>query len=129
MEVTTYFLDSEESSGLVSRVVVAERPLEALEVDFGQSFAMWPPALQNMQSLLSKRRFRLLEVSLPLLPSFDMRSGLGVEEEGVEVFPLTSGEALEPPEFVEDVAGVLSDLEGEAAEGLAWWLISDLCFQ
>ena len=53
------------------------------------------------------------------LPSFNVRSGLGVEEEEVEVFPLTSGEALEPPEFVEDVAGVLSDLEGGAAEGFA----------
>ena len=105
--------------------MVTEQPLEALEVDFGQSFAMWPPALQNMQSLLSKRRFRSSEVSLPLLPSFDMRSGLGVEEEEVEVFPLTLGEALEPPEFVEDVAGVLLDLEGGAAEGFAWRLILD----
>ena len=125
-EVTTYFFDSEESSGLVSGVVVAERPLEALEVDFRQSFAMWPPAPQNMQSLLLKRRFRSLEVSLPSLPSFNMRSGLGVEEEGVEVFPLTSGEALEPPEFMEDVVGVLSDLEGGAVEDFVWRLILDL---
>ena len=106
--------------------MVIERPLKALEVDFGQSFAMWPPALQNMQSLLLKRCFCSLEVSLPSLPSFNMRSGLEVEEEVVEVFPLISGEALEPPEFVEDVAGVLSDLEEGAAEGFAWWLISDL---
>ena len=113
MEVTTYFFDSEESSGLVSRVMVAEQPLEALEVDFGQSFAMWPPALQNMQSLLSKRHFRSSEVSLLSLPSFNVRSGLGVEEEGVEVFPLTSGEALEPPEFVEDVVGVCTEQGGE----------------
>ena len=53
-----------------------------------------------MQSLLSKQHFHSLEVSLPLLPSFDMRLGLGVEEVVVEVFPLTLGEALEPPEFV-----------------------------
>ena len=80
---------------------------------------MWPPAPQNMQSLLSKQCFHSLEVSLPLLPSFDVRSGLGVEEEVVEVFPLTLGEALEPPEFMEDVVAVLSDLEGGAAEGFA----------
>ena len=118
MEVTTYFFDSVESSGLVSRVVVAEQPLEVLEVDFGQSFAMWPPAPQNIQSLLSKQCFCSSEVSLPSLSSFDVRSGLGVEKE-VEVFPLTLGEALEPPEFVEDVVGVLSDLEGRVAEGFA----------
>ena len=64
-----------------------------------------------------------------LLPSFDVRSGLGVEEVEVKVFPLTLEEALEPPEFVEDVAGVLLDLEGRAAEGFTWRLISDLCFQ
>ena len=108
--------------------MVAEQPLEALEVDFRQSSAMWPPVLQNMQSLLSKRCFRSLEVSLPLLPSFDVRSGLGVEvvEVVVEVFPLTSGEALEPLEFVEDVAGVLLDLKGRAVEGFTWQLISGL---
>ena len=117
MEVTTYFFDSKESSSLVSRVVVAERLLEVLEVDFGQSFAMWPLALQNMQSLLSMQRFHSSEVSLLSLPSFNMRSGLGVEEVVVEVFPLTSGEALEPPEFMEDVAGVLLDLKGGAPEG------------
>ena len=63
---------------------------------------------------------------MPLLPSFDVRSGLGVEEVEVEVFPLILGEALEPLEFVEDVAEVLLDLEGGAVEGFAWWLISDL---
>ena len=35
----------------------------------------------------------------------------------MEVFPLISGEALEPLEFIEDVVGVLSDLEGGAVEG------------
>ena len=68
-------------------------------------------------------------MSLPSLSSFNVRSGLGVEEVVVEVFLLTSGEALEPPEFVEDVEGVLSDLEGGVAEGFAWWLILDLCSQ
>ena len=63
---------------------------------------------------------------MPLLPSFRVRLGLGVEEMVVEVFPLTLGEALEPLEFMEDVARVLSDLEGGAVEGFAWWLISDL---
>ena len=86
-------------------------------MDFGQSFAIWPPALQNMQSLLSKWHFHSLKVSLPLLSSFNVRSCLGVEEVEVEVFSLTLGEALEPLEFVEDVAGVLLDMEGEAAEG------------
>ena len=54
------------------------------------------------------------------LPSFDVRSGLGVENEVVEVFPLTLGKALEPPEFVEDVAGVLSDLEEVLRLVLLW---------
>ena len=107
--------------------MVTEQPLEALEVDFGQSFAIWPSALQNMQSLLLKWHFCSSEVSLPSLPSFNVRSGLGVEEVEEEVFPLTLGEALEPPEFVEDVVGVLSDLEEGATEGFAWQLISDLC--
>ena len=106
--------------------MVAEQLLEGLKVDFIQSFAMWPPAPQNMQSLLSKQCFRSSEVSLPLLSSFNMRLGLGVEEVVVEVFPLTSGEALESPEFLEDVAGVLSDLERRAAEGFTWQLILDL---
>ena len=65
-------------------------------------------------------------MSLLSLPSFDVRSGLGVEEEVVEVFPLTSGEALEPLEFVVDVVEVLLDLEGGAAESFVWQLISDL---
>ena len=86
-------------------------------MDFGQSFAIWPPALQNMQSLLLKWHFHSLEVSLPLLSSFNVRSCLEVEEVEMEVFSLTLGEALEPLEFVEDVAGVLLDLEGEAVEG------------
>ena len=117
MEVTIYFFDSEESSGLVSGVVVTEQPLEDLEVDFGQSFVMWPSALQNMQSLLLKQCFHSLKVSLPLLPSFDMRSGLGVKEVKVEVFLLTLREALEPPEFVDNIAGVLLNLKEEAVEG------------
>ena len=113
------FFDFEESSGLVSGVVVTKQPLEALKVGFRQSFAIWPPAPQNMQSLLSKQCFHSSEVSLPSLPSFDVRSGLGVEEVEVEVFPLTLGEALEPLEFMEDVTGVLLDLEEGAVEGFA----------
>ena len=73
-----------------------------------------------MQSLLSKWCFHSLEVSLLLLSSFDVRSGLGVVEVEVEVFLLTSGEVLEPPEFMEDVVGVLLDLERGAAEGFIW---------
>ena len=126
MEATIYFFDFKESSGLVSGVVVAERPLKALEVDFRQSFTIWPPALQNMQSLLLKQCFHSLEVSLLLLPSFDMRSGLALEVVVVEVFPLTLGEALEPLEFMEDVVEVLSDLEEKVTEDFTWWLISDL---
>ena len=126
MEVTTYFFDFKESSGLISGVVVTEQLLKALEVDFRQSFTMWPPAPQNIQSLLLKQCFHSLEVSLPSLPSSNTRSGLGVEEVEMEVFPLTLGEALKPLEFMEDVVGVLSDLEGRVVEGFAWWLISDL---
>ena len=68
-------------------------------------------------------------MSLLSLSSFNVRSCLGVEEVEVEVFPLTSGEALEPPEFVEDIAEVLLDLKRGAAEGFVWQLISDLCSQ
>ena len=50
-----------------------------------------------------------------------MRSGLGVKEKEVEVFPLTLGEALEPPEFMKDVAGVLLDLEGVCTEWRGEW--------
>ena len=64
-----------------------------------------------MQSLLSKWHFHSLGVSLPSLSSVNMRSGLEVEVVVVEVFPLTLGEALKPPEFMEAVAGVLLDLE------------------
>ena len=41
-----------------------------------------------------------MAVSLPTLPDFNTRPGLGVAEVEVEVeaFPLTSEEALEPPE-------------------------------
>ena len=70
-----------------------------------------------MQNLLSKQCFHVLEVSLLSLPSFNMRLGLRVEEEVVDVFPLTLGDALEPPEFIEDMAGVLLDLEGGVVEG------------
>ena len=91
--------------------------MKALEVDFRQSFAIWSSASQNIQSLLSKQHFHSSVVSLPLLSSFNMRSGLGVVEVEVDVFPLTSEEALEPLEFVEDVAGVLLDLQGGVMEG------------
>ena len=92
--------DSKESSVLVSGVLVVACPLEALEVGLGHSFAMRPAAPQNMQSILLKRRLRSTAVSLPSLPDFNKRSGLGVAEveEEVEAFPLTSEEALAPPE-------------------------------
>ena len=126
MEITTYFFDSEKSSGLVSGVVVTEQPLKVLEVDLGQFFAIWSPALQNIQSVLLKQHFGSSEVSLPSLSSFNMRSGLGVEEVVMEVSPLILREALKPLEFMEDLAGVLLDLDGEAMEGFTWQLISDL---
>ena len=52
------------------------RPFAAREVDFGQSLAMCPVRLQNIQSLLSKRCFLSLAVSLPSFPNFDVKSGL-----------------------------------------------------
>ena len=89
-EDATYLFDSEESSGLVSGVLVVACPLEALEVGLGHSFAMQPAALQNMQSILLKRRLCSMAVSLLSLPDFNKRSGLGVAE--------VEEEALEPPE-------------------------------
>ena len=56
---------------------------------------------------------------MPSLPSFDVMSGLGVEVEDMKVSPLASGKALESLEFMEDVVGVLLDLERGAAEGFA----------
>ena len=75
-------------------------PLEALEVGLGHSFTIQSAALQNVQSILSKWHLRSMAVSLLMLPDFNKRSGLGVAEVEVEVeaFPLTSEEALEPPE-------------------------------
>ena len=106
--------------------MVTEQPLETLEVDFEQPFAIWPSVLHNMQSLLSKWHFHSLEASLLLLPSFDVRSGLEVEEVEMEVFPLTSEKALESLESVGDVVEVFSDLEKGPAEGFTWWLILSL---
>ena len=107
-EDATYLFDSEESSSLVSRVLVIVCPLEALEVGLGHSFAMQPAAPQNIQSILSKWHLRSMAVSLLSLPDFNRRSGLGVAEveEEVEAFPLTSEEALEPLECG-DVGGCM----------------------
>ena len=107
-ENATYLFDSEESSSLVSGVLVVACPLEALEVGLGHSFTMRPAALQNMQSILLKWHLYSMAVSLLLLPDFNKRSGLGVAEveEVVEAFPLTSEEALEPLECG-DVGGCM----------------------
>ena len=52
------------------------RPFAAREVDFGQSLAMCPARLQNIQSLFTKRCFLSSVVSLPSFPNFDVKSGL-----------------------------------------------------
>ena len=66
---------------------------------------------------------------MPSLPGFDVKAGLRVEEEEEEVFALTLGVVLEPLEFIEDMAGVLLDLEGGAIEDFIWQLILNLCSQ
>ena len=61
-----------------------------------------------------------MEVSLSLLSSFNVRSGLREEVVVVvvvEVFLLTLREALEPPEFMEDIVGIFLDLEEGAMKG------------
>ena len=61
-EIALYFFES------ARRAAAAPLPLAADDVDFVQSFAIWPGAAQNRQSLLSRRRFRSTGVSLPSLP-------------------------------------------------------------
>ena len=106
------------------------QPLDALEEDLGQSFAICPAFPQNIQSLLSKRHFRSSAVSLPSLPNFDEMSDLGAEV--LAVFPLDSLESLEEPELFpeeEDVEGLSEDLEDvaeELLEGFTCRLTSDL---
>ena len=108
-------------------------PLDALEEDLGQSFAICPVFPQNIQSLLSKQCFCSSVVSLPSLPNFDEMSDLGAEV--LVVFPLDSLESLEEPELFleeEDVEGLLEDLEDVVEgllEGFTWWLTSDLYSQ
>ena len=75
-KVADYFFVSTETSGLVSRAAVVARPFAAQEVDFGQSLVMCPARPQNIQSLLSKRCFLSLVVSLPSFPNFDIKSSL-----------------------------------------------------
>jgi len=50
--------------------------LELLEVDFGQSLAIWPGCLQNMQSLSLMCRWHSSSVNLPSFPRW-----VGVSEE------------------------------------------------
>ena len=106
------------------------QPLDALEEDLGQSFAICPAFPQNIQSLLSKQCFHSSAVSLPSLPNFDEISDLGVEV--LVVFPLDSLESLEELELFpeeEGVEGLSKDLEDvveELLEGFTCQLTSDL---
>jgi len=55
--------------------------LELLEVDFGQSLAIWPGCPQNMQSLSLMHCWRSSSVNLPSFPRW-----VGVSEEaGVKI--------------------------------------------
>ena len=89
------------------------RPLDALEGDLRQSFAICPVFPQNIQSLLSKQCFHSSAVSLPSLPNFEKMLDFGVEV--LVDFPLDTLESLEELElFLEeevDVEGLLEDLE------------------
>ena len=53
-KVADYFFVSTETSGLISGAAMVAQPFTAQEVDFGQSLAMCPARLQNIQSSLSK---------------------------------------------------------------------------
>jgi hypothetical protein len=113
---------------------MAVRPLDAREVDFGQSLAMCPVRPQNMQSLLLKRCLRSMVVSLPSLPSLVVRSGLVPEElDELAALPLDSLESFgaaaeEDAEAETDIVGlseVYLDVDG-LAEGFVCRLSSDL---
>jgi hypothetical protein len=57
-------------------VVLAARPLDAEDEDYGHSLAMWPVCPQKRQRLLSYRCFRSCCVSLPSFPSLSDKSGV-----------------------------------------------------
>ena len=97
------------------------QPLNALEEDLGQSFAICPIFPQNIQSLLSKQCFHSSVVSLPFLPNFEEMLDLEVE---VEVdFPLDFLESLEKLELfpeennVESLSEDLEDVAERLVEG------------
>ena len=95
----TLFFVSEETSGLVSRVVTAVQPLDTQEVDFRQSLVMCPARPQNIQSLLSKQFFCSTVVSLPTFPNLVVRSGLPPElPEELAALPLDFLVSLEVAE-------------------------------
>jgi hypothetical protein len=76
MRAVDYFFGS---SVFTARALAAEDP------DFGHSLAICPMPPQNIQRLLSKRRFLSSWVSFPSFPSFsviDLNAGFGVLLEG-----------------------------------------------
>jgi hypothetical protein len=72
-----YFFASVASFGsdFVS-IVLAARPLDAEDEDFGHSFAIWPVCPQKRQRLLLYRHFRSCCVSLPSFPILSDKSGI-----------------------------------------------------
>src|SRR5467141_3667361 len=70
------FFESELVDTDLSCSVFDARALEEAEVDFGQSLATCPEALQKRQSLLSRRRCLSWGVSFPSFPSLEDRSGV-----------------------------------------------------
>jgi len=100
--------------------------LELLEVDFGQSLAIWPCCPQNMQSLSLMCHWHSSSVNFPSFPRW-----VGVSEEAglvpeellfllsfSLVLPLELDEAEELPLEVE--------LDNEEVEVLVWRTTSDL---
>ena len=106
--------------------------LELLEVDFGQSLAIWPGCPQNMQSLSLMRRWRSSSVYFPSFPRWAgvlEEAGLAPEElfDLLELLFLLSFSLVLPLELDEAEELPLEvELDNEEVEVLVWRTTSDL---
>jgi len=106
--------------------------LELIEVDFGQSLAIWPGCLQNMQSLSLMRHWRFSSVNFPSFPRWAGVSeevGLAPEElfDLLELLFLLSFSLVLPLESEEvEELPLEAELDEEEVEDLVWHATSDL---
>jgi len=121
----------------VGVVALAARALalELLEVDFGQSLAIWPGCLQNMQCLSLMCHWRSSLVNLPSFPRWaGVSEEVGLAPEDLfalsELLFLLSFSLVLPLELDEaEVLPLVVELDEEEVEDLVWHATSDLCSQ